>query len=453
MATVRKRKNKYVVIYDYINEMGERKQKWETRESKADAEKRAREIEYEKSRDNFITPNDQTVAEFFAEWIPFQAKSSWQYKTYMGNVQMIEQHILPEIGKVVLQRLTSKHIDMLFMKLKTKKVTGRKASGKAENEIPYLSSTTRRHIYVILKSALDKAVEWKLISENPVVCAPPPRSTEETKTWDINTFRDALDQIEDELLHLAVHIAFVGSMRIGEAMSISWEDINYERGELYIKKTLQRVDKEALDEITPETLYFVFPPKQKEKKSVLILKKPKTNKSTRTIYMTAELQEELKKREAKIEAQKKFYGDDYHDFGLVFALEDGYPIEPKLCEKWFKKWQHGPGMAFPEVTFQSIRHSSATYKLRLSHGDIKSVQGDTGHASAKILTDTYAHMQVDSRKELSRSLGEDLYRREQSENEPIAPIDMSNLIAYLEQNPDAKNILLAGLFSQNNTRR
>ena len=44
MATIRKRKDKYVVIYDYINEKGVRKQKWETCESKAEANKRAKEI-------------------------------------------------------------------------------------------------------------------------------------------------------------------------------------------------------------------------------------------------------------------------------------------------------------------------------------------------------------------------------------------------------------------------
>ena len=35
-----------------------------------------------------------------------------------------------------------------------------------------------------------------------------------------------------------------------------------------------------------------------------------------------------------------------------------------------------------EVVFHSLRHSSATYKLKLSKGDIKATQGDTGHKSA-----------------------------------------------------------------------
>ena len=281
MATIRKRKDKYVVIYDYINEKGVRKQKWETCESKADASRRAKEVEYEKSRNNLIAPNNQTVAEFLAEWAPIQAKKCWQYKTYMTNMQMIEMHINPLIGKVKMQKLTPKHIDVMFMELRQKKVTGSKARNKKEEDIPYISSTMQRHIYTLLHGAMEKAVEWKVIPSNPVVCDPPPRSTTETATWDIDTLRMALDMMEDEILHLAVHLSFVCSLRIGEAMALSWDDVNLEKKEIYIRKTLQRVDKKALEELPGDSLYFMFPPKQLEKKSVLVLKKPKTKISRR----------------------------------------------------------------------------------------------------------------------------------------------------------------------------
>ena len=37
----------------------------------------------------------------------------------------------------------------------------------------------------------------------------------------------------------------------------------------------------------------------------------------------------------------------------------------------------------PHVVFHSLRHSSITYKLKLNGGDMKSVQGDSGHAQVK----------------------------------------------------------------------
>ena len=43
------------------------------------------------------------------------------------------------------------------------------------------------------------------------------------------------------------------------------------------------------------------------------------------------------------------------------------------------------------VVFHSLRHSSTSLKLKLSRGNIKAVQGDTGHAEARMVTDTYAH--------------------------------------------------------------
>ncbi len=39
-----------------------------------------------------------------------------------------------------------------------------------------------------------------------------------------------------------------------------------------------------------------------------------------------------------------------------------------------------------KVVFHSLRYSSTTYKLKLSHGNIKATQGDTGHRSPEMIT-------------------------------------------------------------------
>ena len=43
MASIRERNGKFNVIYSYTNEKGERKQKWETYETKAEAKRRKKE--------------------------------------------------------------------------------------------------------------------------------------------------------------------------------------------------------------------------------------------------------------------------------------------------------------------------------------------------------------------------------------------------------------------------
>ncbi len=44
------------------------------------------------------------------------------------------------------------------------------------------------------------------------------------------------------------------------------------------------------------------------------------------------------------------------------------------------------------MVFHSLRHTSVTYKLKLSGGDIKAVQGDSGHAQADMVTEVYGHI-------------------------------------------------------------
>ncbi|MFA5675959.1 MAG: hypothetical protein WDA65_05475 [Christensenellales bacterium] len=55
-------------------------------------------------------------------------------------------------------------------------------------------------------------------------------------------------------------------------------------------------------------------------------------------------------------------------------------------------------VGLPNVVFHSLRHSSATYKLKLNRGDLKATQGDTGHAEIDIITKVYAHILDEDRK-------------------------------------------------------
>ena len=52
----------------------------------------------------------------------------------------------------------------------------------------------------------------------------------------------------------------------------------------------------------------------------------------------------------------------------------------------------------PDVVFHSLRHTSVTYKLKLSGGDIKAVQGDSGHAQADMVTEVYGHIIDEDRR-------------------------------------------------------
>ena len=84
----------------------------------------------------------------------------------------------------------------------------------------------------------------------------------------------------------------------------------------------------------------------------------------------------------------------------AFFTPDGLPIAPELLTKWYRLWRAEPP-EFEQIVFHGLRHSSATYQLLQSDGDFKSVQGNTGHATASVLMDTYAHTQDKPRLELA----------------------------------------------------
>ena len=91
----------------------------------------------------------------------------------------------------------------------------------------------------------------------------------------------------------------------------------------------------------------------------------------------------LVERKATIEELKDLFGDEFVDFNLVFCSSNGKPIEGQVINRGFSKLIEEHGL--PKVVFHSLRHSSITYKLKLNGGDMKSVQGDSGHAQIKMV--------------------------------------------------------------------
>ena len=143
----------------------------------------------------------------------------------------------------------------------------------------------------------------------------------------------------------------------------------------------------------------------------LILKSTKTASSCRTIFMTSTLKEELKKWLNQLAADERKDPARCHDSGMLFRLTNSLAVEPVLIRKKFLKWQDAHP-EFEQIVFHGLRHSSATYQLLQSDGDFKSVQGNTGHATASVLMDTYAHTQDKPRLELTEKIEANFYSQD-----------------------------------------
>ncbi len=97
------------------------------------------------------------------------------------------------------------------------------------------------------------------------------------------------------------------------------------------------------------------------------------------------------------------------------------------------------------VNIFRIRHTSTTYKLMLSGGDIKGVQGDTGHAQASMVTERYAHILDDNRRVNAERFQQQFYSSPVSaeptkQQDPIQELDAGGkqalLLKLLTESPE-----------------
>ena len=152
------------------------------------------------------------------------------------------------------------------------------------------------------------------------------------------------------------------------------------------------------------------------------------------------------------EKQKEFLGSEYQDYDLVIALGNGRPCETKVIENAFNRLKRDARL--PNVVFHSLRHSSATYKLKLNHGDLKATQGDTGHAQAQMLTEIYAHILDEDRKVNAQKFEAAFYSNPdlRSVRAPAAPapatFDLAALVAQLQKSPELREALASILNGQ-----
>ena len=437
MAYITKRGSSYSVRYTYHDEHGKSCDKRENFSTKEEAVKRQKQIEHELATGNFLIPSTVTVAEFLMDWLPKQcSKHKWAPKTYQSNLALIQNLIIPYIGEMQMQKLRPYHIEALYDTL-SKTPCGQYVGGKRRDLSPKqqkrtLSGTTLHEVHQLLHNSFLLAVEWGILIKSPVPVEAPKKTTQERSIWEVEEMRAALDSMEDPILHLAVHLTLVGALREGEVAGLTPEDIDFGAadgmGTFTINKSMQQVQKDTLAQVDKGCILRIFPDKLEGSKTSLILKDTKTEVSCRTIFMTAALREELKQWLERLKREEALDPERYRNSGMLLRLPNGLAVEPVLIRKKFLKWQDAHP-EFPRIVFHGLRHSSATYQLLQSGGDFKSVQGNTGHATATVLMDTYAHTQDKPRLELTEKIEADFYTQDVAGAKPQEPPENKTPVA------------------------
>lgn len=443
MASIVKRKSKYSVVYFYQDENGNRRQKWETFNTNAEAKKRKKQIEYEQETGIFVVPEAKTLNDLLNEYMSIYGVNSWAMSTYESRRALMRNYISPLIGDVQLSDISPRMMDKFYRDLLSVKAV------VVKNRTPtneYLTPHTVREIHKLLRCAFNQAVRWELMPRNPVLNATLPKEErKERDIWTPDTLAKAMEVCDDPILSLALNLAFSCSLRIGEMLGLTWDcvdisphSIENRNASIYINKELQRVTREALEELSDKGVLKKFPPCIASTHTALVLKEPKTKTSVRRVYLPATVAKMLVERRKEIEELMDLFGDEYIDNDLVFCSSNGRPLESAVINRSFNRLIEKHGL--PKVVFHSLRHSSITYKLKLNGGDMKAVQGDSGHAQMKMVADVYSHIIDEDRCLNAQKLEAAFYgTKENPEPAPLPKPQTASEAA--EEDPDTLKIL------------
>jgi len=146
--------------------------------------------------------------------------------------------------------------------LKVKAVSSQYVKARTE----FVTPRTVKEVHRVLRNAFNQAVKWELIARNPVEHATLPKAEyKEREIWTAETLMKALELCDDEILKLAINLAFSCSLRIGELLGLTWdcvdissESIKQGRASIFVEKELQRVNRSAMEALNEKDIMFNF---------------------------------------------------------------------------------------------------------------------------------------------------------------------------------------------------
>lgn len=393
-----------------------------------------------------------SVADMMSYLLNEYGPKEWAPNTYSSNAHRIQHYIIPYIGNLPITALTPAILEKFYSKLL--KEPAIKLKGR-EHEEKRISPGVIEKVHSLIRLGYNEAMRLgQVAGPNPANNVRLPKKPKKPKrpTWEKRHIQKALPACDDETLAICLRLAVGCSLRIGEILGLTWSNVHIdnlpedEAPYIFINHELERIDKSFYDRLKSvqreDMIHLVFPSYiKRECKTLLVLKAPKTESSVRKVYLPASLIPMLREIWEKQEYLRGELGDGYQDFGLVVAQNNGRPYERDTIRNRLNMLAEKNDL--PSIVFHSLRHSSVTLKLNLSHGDIKSVQGDTGHAQADMVTQTYAEIVDKNRKDLARKIDAEVLS-------PTAPQptasettnDMLELLSSLNASPDKAATIL-----------
>ncbi|ACX51972.1 integrase family protein [Ammonifex degensii KC4] len=374
---IRKRGEKsWAVVVDLGRdpETGKRRQKWVTvRGTKRDAEKVLAELLAKAGRGELGTaPRSLTVAALLDMWLEV-SRRRWKPGTAVAAETAVKTW-KELLGHVPAGKLGPADVE--------------KALARMEGE---LSPATCRYRFGLLRQAMRWAVKRKLLGQDPTEGVAPPRAPrKEVRVWseeEIARFLGVLDSSGHRpAVKAFFRLALSTGMRKGELLALRWEDVDFEKGCLYVRRTRCHHTGGVHE--------------------------PKSPSSCRKVALDAGSLECLRRLKREQAREKLRAGAEWCEQGLVFATRKGKALSVFRLACTFRSLCRRAGV--PEIRIHDLRHTHASLLLRQGVHP-KVVQERLGHSSVKITLDTYSHLLPDAQeqavKALERALGGEEGRR------------------------------------------
>lgn len=388
MASIVQRNKSFSVVYT-IYDGDKKKQKWETYHSYEAALRRKEQLDLIQQHENERAQyREGALAPFLEEYVELYGRIHWACSTYTSNEGLIRNYIVPFMGSMRLTEFSPKVIAALY--------------GKLQSD-PQITPSVLTNIHKLLHSAFEQVVLWEYVPRNPFQKASVPKAfPTEIPMLTTDEIKILIQNCDNHMLSIAIHLAFAGSLRKGEILALTWDDVDFQKGTVSISKTLKRVRRDAVDALNGKDILYQFPSVFDEGRTVTVLKRPKTKSSIRTVYLPDYVLDALQEWKETLKSVKRNRPD------LILRYSNGRPLSeetlPRLLEKQLLQ------LGLPVVSFHSLRHSSISYKLVLTGGNIKAVQGDSGHAQAEMITERYGHIIDSCRKQCAQDFEKEFYK-------------------------------------------
>ncbi len=343
--------------------------------TRQEVEQKLQELLTKKHLGKPLTTSRQRLDAYLSEWLETTIKPKRAPSTYRYYEQMVRLYINPVIGHLPLGNLNAQHVDRLLVHWSQPRVEGTAT-------VPALKSNSVNGIRTTLRSALATAWKYKLIDENPVARVDRIKSDQKEVEYLTGDEVGRLIEVsQDHYLGSMIAFALFTGVRIGEALGLSWDDVDFLDGIIRIRQQLQRHDGQ----------FMLLP--------------PKSSSGRRTLSMSAESRELLQSQRANQALWASATSEPFNPMGLVFTGTDGRPIYAKTVDKVLKQLADKAEIK-KSISFHKLRHTLATHMAASGKVSLSTLKDQLGHSQISLTVNTYGHAVPSALKDLADLVGE-----------------------------------------------